>query len=96
MDNIRISFWNEKEAKRLFQILPSYNALVENRKIKGLENTDLLYEFPFYDELNIYKTSKAFEWYAKSYKVKIIDSKDPLASKSSIKDLFKDLLDEIK
>ena len=38
--------------------------------------------------------------YAGSYKIEIIDLKDPLAqleaSKSSIKDLFKDLLDEIK
>ena len=44
--------------------------------------------------------SKAFGWYAISYKVEIIDSKDPLfqleASKWSIKDLFKDLLNEIK
>ena len=44
--------------------------------------------------------SRAFGWYAISYKVEIVDSKDPLAqseaSKSSIKDLFKYLLDEIK
>ena len=45
-----MSFWNEKEAKRLFQILPSYNVLVENPNIKGLENIDLLHEPPFYDE----------------------------------------------
>ena len=39
-------------------------------------------------------------WNARSYKVEIVDSKDPLAqlkpSKSSISNLFKDLLDEIK
>ena len=44
--------------------------------------------------------SKTFEWYVRSYKVEIVDSKDPLVqlqpSKSSIKDLFKDLLNEIK
>ena len=38
--------------------------------------------------------------YARSYKVEIVDHKDPLvqlqASKSSIEDLFKDLLDEMK
>ena len=38
--------------------------------------------------------------YARSYNVEIIDSKDPLvqleASKSSIEDLFKDLLNEMK
>ena len=46
----------------------------------------MLYELPFYDERN--------------HKVEITDSKDPLvqldASKTSIKNLFKDLLDEIK
>ena len=44
--------------------------------------------------------SKAFKRYARNYKVEIIDHKDPLtqleASKSSIKDLFKDLLNEMK
>ena len=39
-------------------------------------------------------------WNARSYKVERVDSKDPLAQfkpgKSSIKNLFKDLLDEIK
>ena len=40
------------------------------------------------------------EAYASSYKTKVINSRDPLpqleASKLSIKNLFKDLLDEIK
>ena len=43
--------------------------------------------------------SKEYRIYARSYKIKIIDKKDPLslleANKSSTKDLFKDLLDEI-
>ena len=43
--------------------------------------------------------SKEYRIYARSYKIKIIDEKDPLslseANKSSTKDLFKDLLDEI-
>ena len=69
-------------------------------KIKGLKNINLLHEFPFYDELNIYEISKAFGWYARSYKAEIVDSKYPLtrleARKLNIKDLFKDLLDEIK
>ena len=46
------------------------------------------------------KVSKAFKRYARSFRIEIIDSKDPsvqlTTSKSSIKDLFKDLLDEIK
>ena len=43
---------------------------------------------------------KAFRWYEKTYKGKIVDSKDPLeqieGSKSSINNLLRDLLDEIK
>ena len=90
----------KKKAKALFQILPFYNVLIEKPKSKGLKNIDLLHELPFYDELNIFEMSKAFGWYARSYKVETVDSKDPLAqletSKLSIKDLLKDLLDEIK
>ena len=59
-----------------------------------------MHELPFYDELSVVKISKAFKRCARSYKVEIIDSKDPLAqlkgSKSSIKDLFKDLLNAMK
>ena len=60
----------------------------------------MLHELPFYDQLSIVKISKAFEGYERSYKIEIIDLKDPLVqlegSKSSIKDFFKDHLDEIK
>ena len=60
----------------------------------------MIHETPFYDELNIYDMSKAFEWYARSYKVEVVESKYPLSqletSKSSIKGLFKDLLKEMK
>ena len=55
-----MSFWNEKQAKILFQILIFYNVLIEKRKIKGLKNMDLLHELPFYDELDIKKISEAF------------------------------------
>ena len=75
---------------------------MKNQKLK-VKKIDLLHELPCYVELNIFEASKAFGWfgwYARSYKVEIVDSKDPLArleaSKSSIEDLFKDLLDEIK
>ena len=74
--------------------------LIENPEIKKLSNIELLHELPFYDELNIKEISKAFRRYVKSYKVEIVDSKYPLiqleSSKLSIKDLFKDLLDEMK
>ena len=51
-------------------------------------------------ELSIIKISKAFKRHARSYKIEIIDSRNPLVqletSKSCIKYLFKDLLNEIK
>ena len=93
-------FWNEKEEKELFQILPFYNVLSEKPKIKHFSNIELLHELPLYDGLSVAEISKAFKRYARSYKIEIIDSKDPLAQleagKSSIGDLFKDLLNEIK
>ena len=69
--------------------------------MKHLNNADmLLHELPFYDELNTVETSKAFKGYAHSYSVEVINSEDPSVqltiSRPSIKDLFKDLLPEIK
>ena len=88
------------DAKKLFQILPFYNTFIEKPETKKLSNIKLLQELPFYDELSIVKNLNAFSGYARSYKVEIVDIKDPLVqlevSKSSIKDLFKDLLNEIK
>ena len=60
----------------------------------------MLSALPFNEELNVIKTNHAFRGYAMSYKVEIIEKKDPIkqleASKSSIKDLFSDLLNETK
>ena len=74
--------------------------MIEKPKIKKLSKTELLHELPFYDELSITEISKAFRRSTRSYKVEIVDHKDPLvqleASKSSIKHLFKDLLNEMK
>ena len=56
----------------------------------------MLPELPFYEELNVLETNHAFREYAMSYKVEIIENKDPIkqleASKSIIKDLFSDLV----
>ena len=53
-----------------------------------------------YDQLNIIKTDQAFSGYAMSYKVEIVEKKDLVVqlevSRSSIKDLFNDLLNETK
>ena len=73
---------------------------IEKPKVKRLRSIDLLSELSFYEELNVIKTDNAFRGYAMSYKVEIIEKKDPIkqleASKSSIKDLFSDLLNETK
>ena len=83
-----------------FKELPFYNVPIENPKIKRLKNIDLLAELPFYDKLNIIKTDHAFSGYAMSYTVEIVDKKNLTVqlqgSKSSIKDLFNDLLNETK
>ena len=50
--------------------------------------------------MSVIKANQAFRGYARSYKVEIIEKEDPIvqleASKSSIKDLFSDLLNEAK
>ena len=83
--------------KKLFQILPFYNTFIEKPEIKKLSNIKLLQELPFYDELSIVKNSNAFSGYTSSCKAEIVDPLVQLeVSKSSIEDLFKDLLNEIK
>ena len=83
-----------------FKELPFFNVSIEKPKIKRLKNIDLLAELPFYNQLNIIRTDHAFSGYAMSYKVEIVDKKDLIvqleASKSSIKDLFSNLLNETK
>ena len=83
-----------------FKELPFYNKHIEKPKIKRLKNIDLLSELPFYEELNVIKTNHAFRGYAMSYKVELVEKKDSIeqleTTKSSIKDLFNDLLGETK
>ena len=92
-----MSFGN---AKKLFQPLPFYNTFIEKPEVKKLSNIKLLQELPLYDQLNVVKSSNALSGYARSYKVEIVDHKDPLvqlqASKSSTSDLFRDLLIQMK
>ena len=60
----------------------------------------MLSELFFYEELDVIKTNHAFRGYAMNYKVKLVEERDPIrqleASKSSIKDLFSDFLNETK
>ena len=53
MDDVKMNFWGEKEAKRLFQKLPLYNALIEKPCIKCLRNIDLLHKVLVYNKLSI-------------------------------------------
>ena len=83
-----------------FKELPFYNKPIEKPRIKRLTDINLSAEFPFYKQLSIIKANQAFKGYAISYKVEIVERKDLIlqleASKSSIKDLFSNLLNEIK
>ena len=60
----------------------------------------MLSELPFYEKMSVIKTNHRSEEYAKSFKIKTIGRKDPIyqlkVSKSSIKDLFSDVLNEPK
>ena len=86
------------DAVDYFKELPFYNKPIKKPKVKRLKNIDRLAELPFYEQLSVIKTDQAFRGYAMSYKVEIIERKDPIvqleASKSNIKDLLNDLLNE--
>ena len=47
-------------------------------KIKSLKNIDRLIELPFYEQLSVIKTDQALSGYEMSYKVGIIERKDPI------------------
>ena len=89
--------WN---ANKIFKTLPFYGTYFEKPKVKKLNNVQLLKELPFYDELSIVKNKTAFSGCARSYKIEIVDKRDAVvqlqASEIVIKELFKDLLIELK
>ena len=91
---------SHSDAVDYFKELPFYNKPIKKPKVKRLKNIDRLAELPFYEQLSVIKTDQAFKGYAMSYKVEIIERKDPIvqleASKLSINDLFSDLSNETK
>ena len=95
-----IKYQHEKKIKKFLKELPFYKAVIGKAYVKRLNKIDMLRQPPFYDELNIVKTSKAFKGYERSYRDKVIDSKDPSVElticRPSIKDLFQDFFVEIK
>ena len=90
----------DSDAVDYFKELPFYNKPIKKPKVKRLKDIDQLIELPFYEQLDVIKTDEAFSGYAMSYKVQIVERKDPIvqlkASKSSIKNLFNDILNETK
>ena len=65
-----------------------------------MKNIDQLAELALYEQLSVIETNQVFRRYAMSYKVEMIETKvltvQLEASKSNIKDLFSDLLNETK
>ena len=91
---------SHSDAADYFKELPFYNKPIKKPTTKRLKNSDQLAELPFYEQLNVIKTNQAFRGHAMSYKVEIIEKKDPIiqieASKSSIKNLLSFLLNETR
>ena len=83
-----------------FKELPFYNKPIKKPKIKRLKNIDQLAELPFFEQVSVIKMNHAFTVYVMSYKFEIVEKKDAIiqleASKSSIKDLFSDIINETK
>ena len=88
------------DAVDYFKELPFYNKPIQKPKVKRFKNIDRLTELPFYEQVSVIKTDQAFSGYAMSYKFELIEKKDRIvqleASKLNIKDLFNNLLNEIK
>ena len=63
------------DANKIFQFFPFYNTFIDKPDVKKLINVELLKELPFYDELSIVRNKTAFNGYAQSYKIKIVDKR---------------------
>ena len=66
------------DAVNYFKELLFYNKSIKKPKVKRLKNIDRLTELPFNEQLNVIKTDQAFSGYAASYKVGIVERKDPI------------------
>ena len=65
---------SHSDAADCFKEHPFYNEPI--KKTNKL-NIDRLAELPFYEQLSVTKTNQAFKGYVMSYKVEIIERKDP-------------------
>ena len=95
-----MTIFSEIDTVEHLKELTFYKKPIKKPKIKQLKSIDLLAELPFYEQLSIIKMNQAFEGYAMSYKVELIEKNDPIvqleSSKPSIKDSFSDLVNETK
>ena len=95
-----MSVFPEINRVNYFKELPFYNKPIKKPITKRLVDINLLAEMPFYEQLSVTKLDHEFQGHAMLYKAEIIEKKDPIvqleASKSSITDLFSDLLHEAK
>ena len=77
-----------------------YCNFIEKPEIKKLNNAELLKELPFYDHLSIVKNKTGFTGYARRHKIEVVQKIDVITQlkpgEINIKDLFKDLLNELK
>lgn len=78
----------------------SYNSSIKKLFIKRFADRKLLKEFPFYYEPNIAMNSRTFKKYKRSFTVEVTDWKylviQSSITKSSCRELLKDLLIEMK
>ena len=73
---------------------------VKSDAVKKFNNVELMRKLPFYKDLDVKEINEAFKRYTKSYRVEIVDKKDPMiqlySSKKRITELFGKLLSEMK
>ena len=58
--------------------LPFYNKSIEKPRVKRFKNINRLAGLSFHEQQSVVKTDQAFKGYAMSYKVEIIQEKDPI------------------
>ena len=76
---------SQPDVRDNFKELRFYKRPIKKPKIKLLKNNDLLSELPFYEQLNLIKINYAIREYAISYKVKLVEKKDPIKQLESSK-----------
>ena len=91
---------SHSDAVDYFKELLFYNKPIKKPKVKLLKDIDQLIQLSFNEQLDVIITDEAFSGYEMSYKVQIVERKDPVvqlkSSKLSIKNLFNDILNETK